>query len=90
VWEEDPVRHREVARRIAPAFSSRFVRTLEPIVHKYLDYFVARMKELGADSAGVPLVRWTNWLAMDMSADLAWNEKMHQMRDCILPLPKQS
>ncbi|KAK7993583.1 hypothetical protein PG989_006964 [Apiospora arundinis] len=23
-WEEDPVRHREVARQMAPAFSSRF------------------------------------------------------------------
>ncbi|KAK2603551.1 hypothetical protein QQS21_004231 [Conoideocrella luteorostrata] len=81
IWEEDPVRHREVARKLSPAFSSRFIRSLEPIVHEYMDYFVTQMKDLGADSAGVPLVRWTNWLAMDMSADLAWNEKMHQMRD---------
>ncbi|KAK8133654.1 hypothetical protein PG984_005666 [Apiospora sp. TS-2023a] len=83
VWEEDPVRHRSVARQIAPAFGSRFLRTLEPIVHEHMDYFVKRMKELYADqnTAGVPLVRWTNWLAMDLAADLAWNEKMHQMRD---------
>jgi cytochrome P450 len=88
IWEEDPVRHRNVARKISPAFSSRFMRNLEPIVHKHMDYFVTRMEELGANSAGVPLVKWTNWLAMDMSADLAWNEKMHQMRDSIAPLPR--
>jgi len=83
IWEEDPVKHRSVARKIAPAFSTRSLRTLEPIVHEHMDYFIARMKEISAsgNTNGVPLVRWTNWLAMDMSADLAWNEKMHQMRD---------
>ncbi|KAK8130549.1 hypothetical protein PG999_002929, partial [Apiospora kogelbergensis] len=83
IWEEDIVRHRNVARQIAPAFNSRFLRALEPIIHEHMDYFVARMKEINLDhkTIGVPLVRWTNWLAMDMAADLAWNEKLHQMRD---------
>ncbi|KAI0397649.1 cytochrome P450 [Xylariaceae sp. FL0594] len=79
IWERDPHRHREVARKLSSAFSSRTVRKMEPLVHKYIDYFVARMKELGSD--GVPIARWTNWLAMDLSADMAWNEKMYQMRD---------
>ncbi|KAK7995297.1 cytochrome P450 [Apiospora arundinis] len=41
------------------------------------------MKEINTDpkTSGVPLVRWTNWLAMDMAADMAWNDQMHQMRD---------
>lgn len=52
---------------------------MEPLVHKYMDYFIAKMKELGSD--GIFLVQWTNWLAMDLSADLAWNAKMNQMRD---------
>ncbi|KAF1994668.1 benzoate 4-monooxygenase cytochrome P450 [Amniculicola lignicola CBS 123094] len=83
IWEEDPVRHREVAKQIAPAFSTRFLRILEPTIHEHVDYFVVRIEEVSANPKipGVPLVRWTNWLAMDMSADLAWNEKMHQMRD---------
>jgi cytochrome P450 len=83
IWEEDPVRHRKVARQIAPAFSTRFLRSLEPIIHEHIDYFVKRIQEISANpkTTGVPLVRWTNWLAMDMSADLSWNEKMHQMRD---------
>lgn len=38
------------------------------------------MKEIGAEPLGVGLMEWTNWLAMDQAADLAWNEKLHQMR----------
>ncbi|KAI2620575.1 cytochrome P450 [Hypoxylon sp. NC1633] len=79
IWEEDPHRHREVARKLSPAFSSRSVRAMEPLIHKYIDYFVMKMKQLS--STDIPLSRWTNWLAMDLSADLAWNEKMGQMSD---------
>lgn len=81
VWETDPVRHQEVAKKLSPAFSSRSIRTMEPLAHEYMDYFVAQMEELGASSAGVSLLDWTNWLAMDLAADLAWSLKMNQMRD---------
>lgn len=81
IWEEDPVRHREVAKKLSPAFSNRSIKALEPLAHEYMDYFVAKMKELGSEPTGVGLVEWTNWLAMDQAADMAWNEKLHQMRD---------
>jgi cytochrome P450 len=80
-WEEDPVRHREVAKKLSPAFSSRSIKALEPVAHEHMDYFVAKMKEFGSEPTGVGLVEWTNWLAMDQAADMAWNEKLHQMRD---------
>jgi hypothetical protein len=38
------------------------------------------------NTISLPLVRWTNWLAIDMSADLAWNEKIYQMRNSKVPL----
>ena len=82
VWEEDPVRHREVAKKLSSAFSNRSIRALEPVAHEHMDYFVTRMKELGSEPTGVGLVQWMNWLAMDQAADMAWNEKLHQMRDC--------
>ncbi|KAK0629905.1 cytochrome P450 [Bombardia bombarda] len=81
VWEEDPIKHRETARRLAPAFSSRAIRAMEPVVHEYMDYFISRMRELGGGDSGIPLVEWTNWLAMDLSADLSTSEKKHEMRD---------
>lgn len=80
-WEEDPVRHREVAKKLSSAFSNRSIKALEPVAHEYMDYFVAEMKKLGSEPTGVGLMEWTNWLAMDQAADMAWNEKLHQMRD---------
>lgn len=71
-WEEDPVRHREVARKVLPAFSPRSIRAYEPVMHKHMDYFVERMKETGA--RGVSLVDWTHWVAWDTAQDVAWSE----------------
>jgi hypothetical protein len=87
LWEEDPIRHREVARKISPAFSKRSIRAMEPLVHKYMNYFVEKMKQLGQAHDGVSLVEWTNWMTMDMSADMAWSNEAHQMRDSKLFLP---
>ncbi len=81
IWEEDPVLHREVAKKVSPAFSSRSIRAMEPLIHEYMDFFIEKMKQLGKDPKGVDLVEWTNWLALDISADLSWNEKFHEMRD---------
>lgn len=80
-WEQDPVRHREVARKLSPAFGSRSIKSLEPVAHEYMDFFVTNMNEFGSQPTGVGLVEWTNWLAMDQAADMAWNEKLNQMRD---------
>lgn len=72
VWEEDPVRHREVARKVLPAFSPRSIRTYEPVLHRHMDYFVERMRDIGA--RGASLVDWTHWVAWDTAQDVAWNE----------------
>jgi cytochrome P450 len=72
VWEEDPVRHREVAKKVHPAFSPRSTRSYEPVLHKHMDYLVGRMREIGAQ--GVSLADWTHWVAWDTAQDVAWNE----------------
>ncbi|CAH0038995.1 unnamed protein product [Clonostachys rhizophaga] len=81
VWEEDPIRHREVARKLSPAFSSQNSRAMDPVVEKHVTHFIERMKELGSVTEGVSLIDWSNWYYMDLSADLVWNEETHQMRD---------
>lgn len=50
-----------------------------------MDYFVEKMKKLGDTPDGVELGRWTEWLAMDMSADLSWSETMGHMRNSKQP-----
>lgn len=54
---------------------------MEPVVHQHIDYFVSRIKELGSAPEGINIVDWTHWLAMDISADLSWNEQLNEMRD---------
>lgn len=81
IWQEHPVKHREVAKKVSPAFSNRSLKAMEPMMHKYMDYFVKKMKQLGGAPDGIELGRWTEWLAMDMSADLSWSEEMDQMRN---------
>ena len=79
--ETNPVKHREIARKLAPAFSTRNFKAKEATVHKYIDFFITRMKEVGAVKNGAELQRWTDWLALDLSADMTYGREMGQMRD---------
>ncbi|KAH7303550.1 isotrichodermin C-15 hydroxylase [Stachybotrys elegans] len=78
-WERDPVKHREIRKRLAPAFSVQALNARESVLHKHIDYFLARMQEFGAQKDGIDLRDWTDWLAMDISADMAYSREMKQM-----------
>jgi hypothetical protein len=53
IWENDPVKRKAVGRKILPAFSTKAIKGMEPIVHMYMDIFVSRMKELGGTPEGL-------------------------------------
>lgn len=53
IWENDPAKRKEVARKILPAFSTNATKAKEPTVQKYMDYFVSRMQELGGSPEGL-------------------------------------
>jgi hypothetical protein len=55
IWEQDPVKRREVARKILPAFSPKSIKAKEPVVHKHIDFFIDRMKDVGGRSEGVDM-----------------------------------
>lgn len=80
-FEEDPVRHRQLAKQLAPAFSNRSLKTMEPTIHEHVDLFVQKMRTKGSCAEGVSLVDWTNWLTMDIAADLAYCNKMRQLEE---------
>lgn len=81
IWEWDPVRHRQVAKQLSPAFSGRALKAKEPTLHRYVDLFVERMKTLGAEAQGVSLPTWINWVCVDISADMAYNRQMNALKD---------
>ncbi|KAK8098945.1 benzoate 4-monooxygenase cytochrome P450 [Apiospora kogelbergensis] len=39
------------------------------------------MKEFGSAPEGIELRKWTDWMAMDASADFTYSREMHQLRD---------
>ena len=55
IWEQDPVKRREVAKKLLPAFSTKAIKAKEPAVHKHVDMFVTKMKELGGTDKGVDI-----------------------------------
>ncbi|TVY85265.1 Cytochrome P450 monooxygenase aclL [Lachnellula suecica] len=81
IWESDPIKRKAVAKKILPAFSTKSLKAMEPIMHEYMDLFVTKMKQFGGKPDGLLMNDWVLWLATDMSADLAYNLEMQQMRD---------
>ncbi|KAI5922127.1 cytochrome P450 [Camillea tinctor] len=69
------------AKQLSPAFSGRALKAKEPTLHKYVDLFVERMKALGGGAQGVSLPTWINWMAVDISADMAYNREMTALKD---------
>ncbi|KAI1863172.1 uncharacterized protein JN550_009698 [Neoarthrinium moseri] len=80
-WENDPAKHREVARKILPAFSSKAIKAKEPILQSYIDLFISRMREIGGLAEGLEMSQWLLWLCADIAADLAYGRETHHVRD---------
>jgi cytochrome P450 len=55
LWERNPVKHREVAKGVSPAFSNNAIRAKVPTMEKHLNFMIDRMKELGSAPEGVDL-----------------------------------
>ncbi|TGO65891.1 hypothetical protein BOTNAR_0073g00160 [Botryotinia narcissicola] len=79
-FEIDPIKHRDVARKLSPAFSARNTNAKEAVLHKHIDSFVEKMIAMGGEK-DIELRQWTDWLTMDVSADMTYNRQMNQMRD---------
>lgn len=63
-FEIDPVKHREVAKRMAPAFSMENFKAKESTLQKHVDTFIDQMKDVGNSERGAEMRRWADWLSM--------------------------
>lgn len=57
IWEADPVKRKEVAKRLLPAFAPKATKAKEPTVHYYIDLFIERMKEIGSKGDGIEITK---------------------------------
>ncbi|KAI1089462.1 cytochrome P450 [Rostrohypoxylon terebratum] len=81
IWQQDPHRHRQIAKQVAQAFSRKAIRATDPVIHHYVDLFVNKMKEIGNTPGGVDLSNWVQWLAMDIAADMAYSHQVDCMKE---------
>lgn len=77
--EPNPARHRETAKKLAPAFSKKNLLSKEATVLKHIDMFMERMKEVGAGNRRVEMRCWTERLGLDLSADMVYGQEMNQV-----------
>jgi hypothetical protein len=75
------MRHRAIAKRLAPAFSKKKLIGKEATILKHIDLFIQSMKEIGAEKYGIELRCWTDRLGLDPSADMVYGREMSQVRD---------
>jgi hypothetical protein len=79
--EPNPVKHREIAKKLAPAFSTRNLKAKEATILKHIELFLDRMRKIGGGRHGAELQCWSDRLGLDLSADMVYGRDMGQMRD---------
>jgi len=79
--ERDPDTHREIARKLRPAFSPRSLRALEQTLHTHVDELVDRIRTYGTTGRGINVTEWIDWFVWDVAADMAYGRKFNQVRD---------
>lgn len=43
--------------------------------------FIQQMEKVGGGTQGAELRRWSDWLALDLAADMTYNSDLGQVRD---------
>ncbi|GKZ36884.1 hypothetical protein AbraIFM66950_008148 [Aspergillus brasiliensis] len=77
--DEDHSRGRRV---LAHAFSDKALMGQEPLVQRYVNQLIDRLKEVtSANNESVDMVKWYNWTTFDVIADLLFGEPFGCLQD---------
>ncbi|KAL9097591.1 MAG: hypothetical protein Q9165_000487 [Trypethelium subeluteriae] len=75
----DRTGHQRMRRLISHAFSEKALREQEPLIKKYVDLLVKRLRE--TDGQSTNLVAWYNFTTFDLIGDLAFGEPFDCLKD---------
>ncbi|KAI4137673.1 MAG: hypothetical protein L6R39_007164, partial [Caloplaca ligustica] len=78
--ERDPVKHTQMKRFLAPAFSNKALSEQEDIVQACIDAFILRLKIAGGTEKrghGLDMTVWFDMLAFDVLGEMAFGESFH-------------
>ncbi|KXJ94939.1 cytochrome P450 [Microdochium bolleyi] len=79
--ERDPEVHREVARKLRPAFSPRSLKAQEPTLNSHVDELIDRINTHGTTGRGINFLEWMDRYSWDVAANMAYGREFHQVRD---------
>ncbi|EED22142.1 cytochrome P450 monooxygenase, putative [Talaromyces stipitatus ATCC 10500] len=76
IVNEEQERHRSLRRQMAHGFSEKSMRDQEPIIRKYVDLLVDKLRQQSNSLEGSPIVLsdWYNFTTFDIIGDLAFGE----------------
>jgi len=78
IWSVDGDQHAYIRKCFSQGFTMRSLREQEPIVDRYVDLLVSRIRETiapGGEKGGeVDFLRWFNYMSFDIFGDLAFGE----------------
>ncbi|KAI1119881.1 cytochrome P450 [Nemania abortiva] len=77
--EPNPARHRKIAKRLAPAFSNKNLIAKEMTIQKHMNRFIEKVEHLQGQD--IELRQWSDWLALDLSAEMTYGGDWGQVRD---------
>lgn len=79
--------HTRMRRVLGYAFSNGALREQEPLVLKYCDLFISRLRDqiTGPSKGVVDIMRWFNFATFDIIGDLVFSEPF-QVSKCVLLL----
>ncbi|KAJ5872609.1 cytochrome P450 [Penicillium soppii] len=70
--EKDPEVHRQIAKQLVPAFSTKALRKQEDVIHQHVDGFVAQLRKHRMTDDEVEMKQWLDWLLFDIWGDMAY------------------
>ncbi|KAL9120827.1 MAG: hypothetical protein Q9187_002618 [Circinaria calcarea] len=82
IFIADDADHLRMRKVLAHAFSERALREQEPLIQAHVDSLIQELYEETAKmNRQLDLVKWYNWVAFDIVADLAFGEPFDCLKD---------
>lgn len=79
--ERDPDRHRDIARKLQPAFGTPFLKTQEGLILDHINGFIRQLDENAIKNQAIEMNEWINWLAWDLAGDLTYGHDFRHIKD---------
>ncbi|KAH8593799.1 cytochrome P40 monooxygenase [Bisporella sp. PMI_857] len=74
--ETDPEKHQMVRKVLSNGFSAPVLKSQTPIVIRYVDQLVEKIRIYGMSTEGMNMSKWFLWTAFDIIMDLSFGESL--------------